>query len=73
MAKPGDSSLGDLGIVLTGGTSAGGTAYGQVAFNDVTLTIVPEPSTWAMMLLGFGGLGFAGYCKARIRRATLVA
>jgi hypothetical protein len=25
---------------------------------------VPEPSTWAMMLLGFAGLGFAGYRKA---------
>ena len=23
--------------------------------------LVPEPSTWAMMLLGFAGLGFAGY------------
>ncbi|HWY80433.1 MAG TPA: PEPxxWA-CTERM sorting domain-containing protein, partial [Roseiarcus sp.] len=22
---------------------------------------VPEPSTWAMMLVGFAGLGFAGY------------
>jgi hypothetical protein len=31
----------------------------------VTLTI-PEPSTWAMMLLGFTGLGFAGYrCAGR--------
>jgi hypothetical protein len=26
---------------------------------------VPEPSTWAMMLLGFVGLGFAGYRKRR--------
>jgi PEP-CTERM motif len=26
---------------------------------------VPEPSTWAMMLLGFAGLGLAGYRKAR--------
>jgi hypothetical protein len=25
---------------------------------------VPEPSTWAMMLLGFAGLGFAGYRSA---------
>jgi hypothetical protein len=27
--------------------------------------LVPEPSTWAMMLLGFAGLGFAGYRQAR--------
>jgi PEP-CTERM motif len=26
---------------------------------------VPEPSTWAMMLLGFAGLSFAGYRKAK--------
>jgi hypothetical protein len=26
---------------------------------------VPEPSTWAMMLLGFAGLGYTGYRKAR--------
>jgi hypothetical protein len=26
-----------------------------------TLAAIPEPSTWAMMLVGFAGLGFAGY------------
>jgi hypothetical protein len=26
---------------------------------------VPEPSTWAMMLIGFVGLGFASYRRAR--------
>ena len=34
-----------------------------------TLTVdpIPEPSTWAMMLLGFAGLGFVGY---RTRKAV---
>ena len=31
----------------------------------------PEPATWAMMLLGFAGLGFAGY--RRTRRAVSIA
>ena len=26
---------------------------------------VPEPSTWAMMLLGFGGLAYAGWRRSR--------
>ena len=34
---------------------------------------VPEPSTWAMMLLGFAGLGFAGYRRARAGHATFAA
>jgi hypothetical protein len=33
-------------------------------------TVVPEPSTWAMMLLGFAGLGFAAYRKSRSGTAT---
>jgi hypothetical protein len=28
---------------------------------DVTVTAVPEPSTWAMMILGFFGVGFMAY------------
>jgi hypothetical protein len=31
----------------------------------VKITGIPELSTWAMMLLGFTGLGFAGYRAAR--------
>jgi PEP-CTERM motif len=27
--------------------------------------VVPEPSTWAMMLLGFAGLGLVGYRQTR--------
>jgi hypothetical protein len=37
-------------------------------YTDSTVAIsqaVPEPSTWAMMLIGFAGLGFAGYQRAK--------
>jgi hypothetical protein len=37
------------------------------------IVAVPEPSTWAMMLVGFAGLGYAGYRRARVRQATLAA
>jgi PEP-CTERM motif len=35
---------------------------------DLVLTVttqVPEPSTWAMMLAGFAGLGFLSYRASR--------
>jgi hypothetical protein len=32
-------------------------------------TVVPEPSTWALMLIGFAGLGYVGYRTSR-RTAT---
>jgi hypothetical protein len=34
---------------------------------DPPAIAVPEPSTWVMLLLGFVGLGYAGYRKARTR------
>jgi hypothetical protein len=36
----------------------------DLAIEDLP-TAVPEPSTWAMMLIGFAGLGFAGYRASR--------
>jgi hypothetical protein len=38
--------------------------FGDFAFGGV-VEAVPEPSTWALMLLGFGGLGFAGYRQSK--------
>jgi hypothetical protein len=35
---------------------------------SLTGSVIPEPSTWAMMLVGFAGLGFAGYRRARKAR-----
>ncbi len=41
-----------------GGTTA---AQGDFAFVSLTVSAVPEPSTWAMMILGFFGVGFMAY------------
>ena len=46
-----------------------GTTIGGLNPEDpmlsVTVTQVPEPSTWAMMLAGFAGLGFLSYRASR--------
>lgn len=42
----------------------------QFTGNVVVGANVPEPATWAMMLLGFAGLGYAGY-RARRQTAAL--
>ena len=40
--------------------------------SDVSLTgSVPEPSTWAMMLIGFVGLGYAGFRSSRRKAAAI--
>ena len=46
--------------------------YGDANGNTIGFATVPEPSTWAMMALGFAGLGFAGYRKALRKGAALV-
>jgi PEP-CTERM motif len=38
---------------------------GNLIDNVVVTTGVPEPSTWAMMVLGFAGLGFAAFRQGR--------
>jgi phospholipase/lecithinase/hemolysin len=41
------------------------TARVQALWAEGFLAAVPEPSTWAMILLGFAGLGYAGRRKAK--------
>jgi hypothetical protein len=67
-----DGTIASLGLkpgtyVYTWGSSP------SLPSEDGSLTVVitgttgtiPEPATWTMMLLGFAGLGFAGYRAAR--------
>jgi hypothetical protein len=58
-----DRCLGMMGLLYPNYTG------GKIA----TIVGTPELSTWAMMLLGFAGLGFAGYRKAHSARTTLSA
>ena len=56
------------------------TAFDKVVFSTDTSAFefaftaaVPEPSTWAMMILGFFGLGFMAYCRKQNGSALSVA
>jgi hypothetical protein len=40
-----------------------------VGLDDVTVVAVPEPSTWALALLGFAGLGMVGLRRSRLATA----
>jgi hypothetical protein len=52
--------------------SISGAAEGITYFDNVAVNGVPEPSTWALMALGFGLLGGAGYWT-RLRSVVVAA
>jgi hypothetical protein len=47
-------------------------AAGKNAFEFSLGSGVPEPSTWAMMALGFAGLGYAGFRRNSKVRALAI-
>jgi hypothetical protein len=50
-----------FGYSVAGGASYGTDRLGLIVDPIGTVAAVPEPSTWAMMILGFLGIGFAAY------------
>ena len=68
-------SLSAFNIFQQGGYILSTTASNNVnsPFNGaITITAVPEPATWAVMMVGFGGLGVA-MRQSRRRRAGSLA
>jgi hypothetical protein len=65
---PGTTTVGvtDNFTVLTGGSNATGIS------NSFVENAIPEPSTWAMMVIGFVGLGYAAFRRSSKARAMAV-
>ncbi len=69
-----------LGVVgYSGGSGLGYVQFGSFNAEPNELlgfqltTSVPEPATWAMLLLGFAGIGVAGYCRTKKNVSVIVA
>jgi hypothetical protein len=67
---PGLTSF-EVGLYDNQPNTTSGSGFGPAQtfsnFSVTGTTAVPEPTTWAMMLLGFAGLGFSGYRASRKR------
>ena len=60
------------GVTLTF-TQQGGNNFRGSILDNVLISAVPEPSTWAMMLLGFAGIGFMAYRRKQSGSALTAA
>jgi hypothetical protein len=66
------SPIGSLNVIKDQNDFAGsaGAADSSILGNAFSVMAVPEASTWAMMLIGFAGLGYAGYRRTQEPRAA---
>ena len=53
------TTAGNLSFQNSGGDNLG------LILDNVTVAAIPEPATWAMMVLGFAGIGFMAYRRSR--------
>ena len=58
----------DMHIFVCGGSVTLGLVLpeGLSVANEQPITGIPEPSTWAMMVLGFAGIGFMSCRRTRL-------
>jgi len=60
---------GDYEVFITGTSHTSALGVG----GSVITSGVPEPSTWAMMVLGFMGLGYAAFRQRKTKISMLAA
>jgi hypothetical protein len=63
----------EFNALNNGNSDAGFPTAGFWTASFPTVAAVPEPSTWAMMILGFAGLGFMAYRRKQNGAALSVA
>ena len=73
LATDGSANVGFISLDVDGGFTSAQQAL--ITSFDVTTSVgaVPEPSTWAMMILGFCGVGFMAYRRKQKGAAFSVA
>jgi hypothetical protein len=62
-------AAGTFNLAITGVNRGNGSLGGTITIRDVGA--VPEPATWAMMLLGFGAIG-VGFRRSRRQQTALL-
>lgn len=54
------------GLTFFDNTDDSGVRFQNMSYNSVAVGAIPEPSTWIMMLAGFGAVGFAARRRRRV-------
>jgi hypothetical protein len=66
-------SIKSLTLTFGGGAGFGVDDVRQIRLDDAVAGAVPEPATWAMMILGFAGIGFMAYRRKNQGAAFRIA
>jgi hypothetical protein len=69
----GTFALSALGVTASTQVTGVIFSFGTGPDTFLPVTTVPEPSTWAMMILGFAGIGFMAYRRSRKNTMALTA